>query len=126
MKNWMVLASVVFSEVSGNICLSRGMRQIGPVELTQLSALFLTAGKMLGNPWVMVGVTFLILYFVSYLEALSRLELSYVLPMTASSYLLTTLISTSVLHEAVSAARWIGTSAICLGILLVGRSQLEV
>ena len=126
MKNGMVLSSVVFSEVAGNICLSRGMRQIGPIELKQLSAVFMTAGRMLGSVWVLVGVAFLILYFISYLEALSRLELSYVLPMTAVSYLLATLFSVAVLHEAVSPMRWIGTSAICVGVLLVGRSQLEV
>ncbi len=126
MKNWMVLSFVVFSEVIGNICLSHGMRQLGPVELTQLSVVFLTAGRMIGNPWVVVGVIFLILYFISYLEAFSRLELSVVLPIAASSYLMTTLISASVLHEVVSATRWLGTFAICVGILLVGRSQLEV
>lgn len=126
MKNWMVLSSMVFSEVFGNICLSRGMRQIGPVELTRLSSVFVTAGKMLGSPWVVIGVIFLILYFIFYLEALSRLELSYVLPMAASSYLVTTLAAASILQEAVSVTRWIGTSAICAGIFLVGRSQLEV
>ena len=126
MKNWMVLASMIFFEVFGNICLSHGMRQLGPVELTQLSIFFVTLGRMVGNPWVLTGVAFLILYFIAYLEALSRLELSYVLPLTASSYLVTTLISASVLHEVVSVTRWLGTSAICVGILLVGRSQLEV
>jgi len=121
-----VLSSVVVCEVVGNICLSHGMRQIGPVKLAQASAVLGTIGTMLVTPWVVIGVVFLVLYFISYLEALSRLELSYVLPMTASSYLLTTCFSAWVLHEAISITRWVGTAAICVGILLVGRSQLEV
>ncbi len=126
MRNWMVLSSVVFSEVTGNLCLSHGMRQIGPVGvLTQLSIVFITVGRMVGNPWVLAGVAFLILYFVSYLEALSRLELSYVLPMTASTYIVTTFIAWQVLGEQIVSSRWIGTAAVAVGVFLVSRSGLK-
>lgn len=122
-KNLLVLALVVIFEVVGNVCLSRGMRMVGVVGLASLSSLPALLIHLVTNPWVMIGVALLICYFVSFLTALSRLELSYVLPMTASSYVLTCLVSSWVLGETISPTRWLGTCSICLGILFVGLSE---
>ncbi len=123
MKNFLVLVLIVLFEVVGNSCLSYGMRVVGSVNLADPSALFAMGIRMLENPWVIVGVMLLMGYFLSFLVALSRLELSYVLPMTASGYVLTTFVARWVLGESVSANRWLGSFVISIGIALVGVSE---
>ncbi len=107
MKDIVVLALVVVFQLAGNACLSHGMRSIGVV-------------PGVGFMWVIAGTLLLVGYFMSYLAALSWLDLSYVLLMTASGYVLNTLIAWKVLGEAVSLSRWLGTLVICVGILLTG------
>ena len=112
MRNSIVLMLVVCLEVSGNTCLSRGMRQLGEVD-----------ARVFANLWVILGVILLLGYFLFFLTALSRLDLSYVLPMTASSYILTSVMAATVLGEKIPASRWLGTMLICAGILLVHRTE---
>ena len=112
MKNSIVLTLVIGLEVIGNTCLSRGMRQLGAVD-----------ARAFANLWVILGVVLLLGYFLFFLTALSRLDLSYVLPMTASSYLLTSFMAATVLGETVPLSRWLGTALICAGILLVHRTE---
>ncbi len=123
MKNFLLLLLIVLFEVLGNTCLSHGMRLVGSVSLTSPSTLLAVVIRVLENPWVIVGVVLLIGYFLSFLAALSRLELSYVLPMTAFGYVLTTFVARWVLGESVSANRWLGTFIIFMGIAFVGLSE---
>ena len=123
MKNFLLLSLIVLFEVVGNSCLSHGMRLMGDVSLISPADLFPLGARLLGNPWVVVGVLLLIGYFLSFLVALSRFELSYVLPMTASGYVLTTFVAWRLLGETISTSRWWGTGLICIGIVLVGLSE---
>ena len=123
MKNFMLLSLIMLFEVVGNSCLSHGMRSVGDVSLVHPAAFFAMGMRVLGNPWVIAGVILLIGYFLSFLAALSRLELSYVLPMTASGYVLTTFVAWRLLGETISASRWWGTALICVGVVLVGLSE---
>jgi len=118
-----VLTWIVVLQVLGNVSLSRGMRLVGRVSLASPATLMAGGIHALTNPWILLGIAFLIAYFLCYLAALSRLELSYVLPMTSSNYVLTALLASWTLGETLSATRWLGTCMICGGILLVGLSQ---
>ncbi len=99
------------------------MHQIGPLEWIHPEAFVAMAIHIFSNLCVVLGVAFLLCYFLFYLTALSRMELSYVLPMTASSYVFTAVVAWSLLGETISVTRWIGTCLICCGILLVNRSE---
>ena len=123
MKNFLIILLIVLFEVIGNSCLSHGMRLVGSVSVVSFSALWATGVRVLMNPWVVVGVVFLIGYFLSFLAALSRLELSYVLPMTASGYAFTAFSAWGLLGETISASRWWGTGLICMGVVFVGLSE---
>ncbi len=116
---------IVCLEILGNTCLSHGMRQVGALEWTRLApaALIGLAAHIFSNPWVILGVMVLVGYFLFYLTALSRLDLSYVLPVTASNYILTSILAWGLLRERISLTRWIGTGLICMGILLVRKSK---
>ena len=123
MKNFVVLALVVVLQVIGNVFLSRGMRQVGGAGALSRSTLLDFGLHTVTNPCVLLGVTLLIAFFILYLTALSRLDLSFVLPMTAATYVLTALFSWLILRETISPARWAGTLAVTVGILLVGASE---
>lgn len=123
MKNFVILSLIVVLQVVGNVSLSRGMRHVGALEEVTPQAIFGFCIRTVTDPWVLIGVTLLIGFFIMYLTALSRLDLSYVLPMTASTYILTALFAWLVLGESVSINRWAGTAVVSIGILLVGRGE---
>ena len=123
MKNFVVLALVVVLQVIGNVLLSRGMRQVGDTGALSRATLLDFGLHTVTNPCVLLGVALLIAFFILYLTALSRLDLSFVLPMTAATYVLTALFSLLFLRETISPARWAGTFAVTAGILLVGASE---
>ncbi|HYL98903.1 MAG TPA: EamA family transporter [Blastocatellia bacterium] len=123
MRNFVVLSLVVLFQVVGNVFLSRGMRSIPPIDRVDVSTVTHFGLQAAASPFVLLGVALLVGFFVMYLTALSRLELSYVLPMTASTYVLTALLAWLALGESVSSGRWIGTMAVSVGILLVGESE---
>jgi drug/metabolite transporter (DMT)-like permease len=49
-------------------------------------------------------------------------DYSYVQPATSLSYFFITVLSYFVLGEAISPARWLGVTVICLGVFIVGRT----
>ncbi len=114
MSSLVTLFLMVLLQDIGNICLSHGMHSVGPVAM---------GFHVLANPWVVLGVAFLIGHFFFYLRALSLFELSYILPMTALSYLSTALLSLWILGETISVSRWLGIGVICVGVFFVGLSE---
>ena len=79
--------------------------------------------KAIFNPWVVVGIAFLILWMLSRMALLSWADLSYVLPVTSLGYVLAAVSGTLFLGEHISALRWTGTLFIVAGAILVGRTS---
>lgn len=123
LKNYTILGLVVVLQVVGNVFLSRGMRSIGSLDKLSFVGLYSYGVRTVTNPWVVLGFGLLVGFFAVYLAALSRLDLSYVLPMTASTYVLTAFLAWLILGESVSPARWAGTLAVTIGIVLVTDSE---
>lgn len=111
--------AVVAFEVLGNFFLSVGMREVGRLvtfsPLPYILALF--------NAWVALGVVLLIGWIITELMLLSRADLSYVLPVTAISYVLTAFMGDVFLNEKVSAVRWTGIALITAGVMVVSRTR---
>ncbi len=117
-KTRALIVAVIVLEVLGNFFLSVGMREVG--RIVAISPLpYLLA---LLNPWVASGCVLLAGWIVMQLMLLSRADLSYVLPVTAVSYVLTALMGDVLLREAVSAARWAGVALITAGVMVVSRT----
>ena len=106
-KTFLLAGVAVMSNVLGNFALSQGMHQSDPIL----------------NLWMVSGVSLLAVFMISQLSLLSCADLSYVLPVTAASYVLTALLGAVALGEYVSTAHWIGISMIFLGITVVGRTS---
>ena len=122
-RKYLVLLSVVLFSAAGDVMLSRGMKQVGEIHLTNLGNMF----SALGNFWILLGICFLIIFFASYLTALSWADLTFVLPATAFSYVVMALLAHILLHERVSVQRWCGIMLIVAGVGFVagGPSHTE-
>jgi drug/metabolite transporter (DMT)-like permease len=111
-RKYLVLAGVsVFAPV-GDSLLSYGMKQVGNVSLRDPSELLLA----ILNPWVGIGIIFLIGFFASYMTALSWADLTYVLPASSLGYVLLALIAKFGLHERISLMRWLGIILVSGGV----------
>ena len=104
---------VIVSNALGNFFLDRGMR--GRVTTTPFEYV-----TVILTPWVMLGISLLILWLLSRMALLSWADLSYVLPVTSLGYVASTLIGRFFLNEHISPQRWAGTLLIVAGTILVG------
>lgn len=100
---------------SGDALLSRGMKQAGAIDIHHMLHVF----GVLANPYILLGILSLLIFMGSYMTALSFADLSYVMPATAISYVLMTLLSIFWLHEHVGPERWSGILFIVIGVGLV-------
>jgi uncharacterized membrane protein len=75
--------------------------------------------QALFEPLVVIGVLMQIGWLLLRMSLLSVADLSYVLPVTAAGYVLSTFLGRTVLHEQVSVSRWVGAILISAGAALV-------
>lgn len=113
-RTQLLVALVIVTNVLGNVFLSRGMHQVGRI-VSFSPADYLRA---LGNPSAIAGILILIVWMLSDLALLSRADLSFVLPVTASAYVLVALVGHFFLHDHISWQRWLGILLITGGVIL--------
>jgi uncharacterized membrane protein len=111
-----LLTLVLILRPLGNVSLAWGMKHF-PQVLSANPAPYMRA--ML-NPFVALGIAALILSVLTRMALLSLADLSFVLPLTATGYIFSTVLGRFVLSEQVSVARWLGTALVFLGAALVG------
>jgi transporter family protein len=126
-KIWLAVLLLVIADSAGNILLARGMKQVGASARRNASTamrprLLLVARRAILNPALCLGILCMAITFFSFLALLSWADLSFVLPATSLSYVVSLLGARYILKEGVTAARWIGTIFICLGIALISLS----
>ena len=115
-KTRLFLTLVIISQPLGNLSLTVGMKhRVLESPLDYLQAIF--------SPYVALGILLLIVWMLSRMALLSWADLSYVLPLTATGYIITAAIGRFVLNEQVSASRWSGTLLIVAGTALVGMTE---
>jgi drug/metabolite transporter (DMT)-like permease len=115
-RAYRLLALVLVLRPLGNVCLAWGMKHFPQV----LSINPLLYFRAMLNPFVALGIAALALGLLTRMALLSLADLSFVLPLTATGYIFSTLLGKFFLSEQVTLARWLGTALIFLGIALVG------
>lgn len=116
-RRYLVLATVTLTAGFGDTCLSRGMRVLPSISLSDPAALI----HAIFSPWIAAGILLLTGFFASYLTALSFADLTYVLPATSLGYVIMTVLARFWLHEHVSPWRWLGLVFITAGVGFVTR-----
>lgn len=94
-----------------NLFLAWGMRHFPST--VSLNPLFYVSAIL--DPLVAAGVAMQIIWLLARMSLLSVADLSFVLPVTAAGYGISTVLGRFVLHEQVSTSRWAGAILISLG-----------
>jgi drug/metabolite transporter (DMT)-like permease len=113
-----VLTLVVVATICvsiGETLLSVGMKQVEAAGRPG----FGIVGAAMTNRLVIGGTLLMMAFFGLYAKALGLAEISFVLPITALSYLFVALMARFILHENVTPTRWAGTLLIFLGVAVV-------
>ena len=115
----LVLASVVLTSCSQLIVKWRVTRagQL-PIDLTQK---FLFLASLLVDPWIITGILAAFFAGLSWMAAMTKLELSFAYPFISLSFVLVFVFSALLFHEAVTAPKVVGMLLIIAGIIVTGR-----
>src|SRR5881628_1540697 len=117
-----LLVGLVF-EAAGVVLLKKGINQIGeaqkivPAEVLRI----IKAGAT--NPTVLLGVCFEALFFACLLILMSKSDITFLWPLTALSFVMTTFAALIFLGEQVAFVRWAGVVFIMIGAALISYSE---
>ena len=117
-----LLVGLVF-EATGVVLLKKGITQIGEVKKINVSEVLRVAKAGVTNSNVLLGVLFEALFFGCLLILMSESDISFLWPMTALSFVMTTFAARLFLSEQVSPVRWAGVILIMLGAALISYSE---
>ena len=121
-KTYVLLFLLVLFGSVGNTILSKGMKDVGDLDISHVQAIEAGAVSVLTNGTVWLGIALMLLFMICHMLVLSWADYSFVMPFSAVSYALVPLLAYLFLHEQVSASRWIGIVLIFLGVLLINRT----
>jgi multidrug transporter EmrE-like cation transporter len=74
--------------------------------------------RLLVNPWVISGLAAALLAAISWMAAMTKLDLSHAYPFTSLGFVLVTLASALLFNEPVTGPKIAGITLICLGIVI--------
>ena len=124
-KTYILLALIVLFGSSGNILLSRGMKQIGAVRVVSAMGLVKLFMGIFTSGWIWMGIGTLLLFLACSMLVLSWADYSYVAPASATVYAVVPLVGHFLLGEKVMPLRWVGVLIVCVGVGLVGNTALS-
>ncbi len=115
LRTYGVLLLFIALKAAGNLSLAWGMKHLPTAGANPLAYI-----RAMLDPFVAIGVVSLIVALLTRMVLLSLADLSFVLPVTAVGYVIAAFLGKTVLQEAVSGRRWLGTLLIFIGAVLVG------
>lgn len=115
----LAVAFAVSASTIGDLFLAAGMRKVGVVTWRGLGAVPGQIWQVAKTPHIPIAVLFMAAFFFTWLALLSWADLSFILPLTALTYVLNGLAARPCLGEHVSGQRWLGILVISLGVVLV-------
>ncbi|MCX8108636.1 MAG: DMT family transporter [Verrucomicrobiae bacterium] len=122
-KVLVILVVALVLEAMGVVFLSKGLRQIPGVERISVAEIVRVAKEGLSNGYFLLGVLFEAVFFAALLYLISKSDVSFVWPLTSLGFVLTTLAARFILHEHVSAMRWLGVFLIMVGAAVVSWTE---
>lgn len=123
LKTYLLIVVMIITGPLGNVLLAMGMKRAGEVVVWPPSQLLHTGLRIFTTGPIWLGIASLITFFVAYMLALSGADYSFVQPASSLAYGVVALLGYWMLGERVSPLHWVGIAVICLGILVVGRTN---
>jgi drug/metabolite transporter (DMT)-like permease len=121
-KTFLMILVMVVTGPLGNVLLGKGMKHVGAVIAWPPAQLLHTGLKIFAATSIWLGISSLIVFFVSYMLVLSWADYSFVQPASSLAYGVVALLSYLVLGESVSPMRWAGIAVICLGVFVISHT----
>jgi drug/metabolite transporter (DMT)-like permease len=118
-RNLILFTLIVVSGTGGELCVSRAMKAVGEAASFHPAEIVRVILRALREPWMWCGVGMMAVAFFSLLGALSTYNVSFVVPVTALSYVAGAFGGVVFLHERVSIQRWMGVLLVAIGVTLV-------
>lgn len=119
MRNAIIFFLIVVCGTGGELCVSRAMKNVGEARGFHPAEIVRVVLRALREPWMWTGVAMMALAFFALLGALSVYNVTFVVPVTALSYVAGAIGSVVFLHERVSMQRWMGVLLVAIGVTLV-------
>jgi drug/metabolite transporter (DMT)-like permease len=118
---WGAIVVIVLASTTGDILLSRAMKQVGDVgALWRQSGLWTVLARVLRNPHFLLGILAMTAAFYSLLFGLSWGDVSLIAPASASLTFVTNAIAARIfLHEHVDRRRWMAALLVAGGVVLL-------
>src|SRR6266481_3032591 len=117
-----LLIGLIF-EAAGVVLLKKGITQIGRGGAITPPAIVRIVAAGATNPTVLLGIFFEALFFACLLALMSRSDITFLWPLTALSFVMTTFAALIFLGEEVSPVRWAGVVFIMIGAALISYSE---
>jgi drug/metabolite transporter (DMT)-like permease len=119
LKQVIIFALIVLAGTGGELCVSRAMKIVGEARSFRPSDIADHILKALRVPWMWLGVGMMATGFFALLGALSMFNVSFVVPVTALSYVAGAFGGAAFLGERVNRERWLGVLLVAIGVTLV-------
>jgi drug/metabolite transporter (DMT)-like permease len=110
---------IVVAGTGGELFVSRAMKTVGEAKSLHPAEILRTLLRAVRVPWMWLGVLLMTIAFFALLGALSVYNVSFVVPVTALSYVAGALGGVLFLRERVTGERWLGVALVALGVTLV-------
>lgn len=114
-----VLLTILLT-VYGQVVIKWQVAQAGPLPAGAMGKVqFLS--RLLLNPWVVSALAAALLAALSWMAALTKLDLGFAYPFMSLAFVLVLVLSSVVLHETVTPGRMIGMALIVAGLIVASR-----
>ena len=120
-RTYLLLIAVILLKPFSNLLFAGGLKSFEP----SLSGNPVTYIEAMFHPLVAAGIALQVLWMLGRMALLSRVDLSFVLPATASGYVLSALLGWMFLSENVSVRHWLGIFFIFAGSSFVGSTRFN-
>jgi drug/metabolite transporter (DMT)-like permease len=107
---------------TGGILMKIGADQIGAVQIGSLPQVVDFLFKLLTNIPSVAGVGLYFFSMIVWSYLLTKLDISFVQPILALTYVVTPILAIILLHEHVPPMRWLGILIIIVGVFIVART----
>jgi drug/metabolite transporter (DMT)-like permease len=118
-RDFILFFLIVVAGTGGELFVSRAMKVVGEAPSFRPAQMLRVILRALAVPWMWLGVGMMAVAFFALLGALSLYNVSFVVPVTALSYVAGAFGGVTFLREQVSPRRWLGVLLVAIGVTLV-------
>jgi drug/metabolite transporter (DMT)-like permease len=119
MTKWGLVGLIVLATSAGEVLQSMGMKHNGEIHDFRPGALRCLAARLVQNRYIIASVLAMAVSFFAFMALVSVAELSFAVPVTASSIILETVLAKYLLKEHIGWKRGAGALLVACGVALL-------